>query len=67
MKTVQIITTSCNRRELEIEQVKAYFLGNGYNVSDSDFDTDPSADYILLSTCGFTHAYTGPKLHHDRW
>ena len=56
MKTVQIITTSCNRRELEIEQVKAYFLGNGYNVSDSDFDTDPSADYILLSTCGFTQA-----------
>lgn len=52
MKIVQIITTSCNRRELEVEQMRAFFVGNGYYVSDSDFETDRTADYILLSTCG---------------
>ncbi|WP_101911331.1 hypothetical protein [Marasmitruncus massiliensis] len=56
MAKVQIISTSCNRRELELEQVKAYFLGNDYMVSEDDFETDREADVILLSTCGFTRA-----------
>jgi tRNA A37 methylthiotransferase MiaB len=53
---IQIISTSCNRRELELEQVKNYFEGNGVEVSKEDFETDKSADVIVLSTCGFTQA-----------
>ncbi len=56
MEKIQIITTSCTRRELEIEQMRTYFLRNGYAVSENDFDTDLDADYIILSTCGFTQA-----------
>jgi MiaB/RimO family radical SAM methylthiotransferase len=56
MAKVQIIETSCNRRELELEQVKNYFYANGYEISKKDFDTDTEADVILLSTCGFTQA-----------
>jgi MiaB/RimO family radical SAM methylthiotransferase len=56
MAKVQIIETSCNRRELEVEQVKNYFYANGYEISKKDFDTDIHADIIILSTCGFTQA-----------
>lgn len=53
---IQIISTSCNRRELELEQVKMYLVENGHTVSQEDFDTDVNADCIILSTCGFTQA-----------
>lgn len=53
---IQIVSTSCNRRELELEQVKHFFEGNGNEVSNEDFETDKSADVIILSTCGFTQA-----------
>ena len=56
MAKVQIIETSCNRRELEIEQVKNYFSGNGYVIAEEDYNVDRSADVIILSTCGFTQA-----------
>ena len=36
--------------------MRTYFLRNGYAVSENDFDTDLDADYIILSTCGFTQA-----------
>ena len=56
MKTAQIVITSCNRRELELEQMRDFFRGNGFQVSDNDWAIDKSADLILLSTCGFTKA-----------
>jgi threonylcarbamoyladenosine tRNA methylthiotransferase MtaB len=56
MSRAQIIITSCSRRGLEIEQVKNFLRGNGYSLSKDDWNVDPSADVILLSTCGFTTA-----------
>ncbi len=56
MSQAQIIITSCSRRSLEIEQVKDFLRGNGYSVIDDDWNVAPSADIILLSTCGFTQA-----------
>ena len=53
---VQIISLSCTRRELELEQLRLYFIANGYDVSEEDFKTDKIADYIIVSTCGFTKA-----------
>ncbi len=53
---VQIIDTSCSRRSLEIEQIRDFFRGNDWNVSDKDWEIDPKADLIYLSTCGFTKA-----------
>ncbi|WP_181592593.1 radical SAM protein [Paenibacillus sp. YN15] len=53
---MQIIDTSCYRRRLELEQVRNYFEGNGYDLVQEDFEVDPSADVIFLSTCGFTQA-----------
>lgn len=56
MSVAQIIITSCNRRSLEIEQIKNFLRGNGYSISNYDWDVDSNADVILLSTCGFTEA-----------
>lgn len=54
MSKAQIILTSCSRRGLEVEQIKNYLRGNGYTLSEEDWQVDPEADIILLSTCGFT-------------
>lgn len=56
MSTAQIIVTSCSRRSLEIEQIKNFLHGNGYSLSSDSWNVDPTADVILLSTCGFTQA-----------
>jgi tRNA A37 methylthiotransferase MiaB len=56
MPKAQIIITSCSRRSLEVEQIKRFLQGNGYELSRHDWDVDPEADWILLSTCGFTQA-----------
>ena len=56
MKTAQIVITSCNRRELELEQMRDFLRGNGLDVSDDDWSVDKNADLIFLSTCGFTKA-----------
>ncbi len=56
MKLAQIIITSCNRRALELEQVKAFLVGNGYQVSNDNWNVDPNADVIIHSACGFTKA-----------
>ena len=56
MKRVQIIVTSCNRRSLELEQMKDFFRGNGYSVIGEDFEVSRHADLILHSTCAFTTA-----------
>lgn len=56
MAKAQIIVTSCSRRSLELEQVKNYLRGNGYELSSNDWMVDPEADLVLLSTCGFTQA-----------
>ncbi len=56
MSKIQIIVTSCSRRSLEIEQMKDFFEGNGYDVADDNWNIDTNADYILLNTCAFTKA-----------
>jgi tRNA A37 methylthiotransferase MiaB len=56
MKTAQVVIASCSRRGLEIEQIKGFLQGNGYTVVGDDWNVDPEADLILLSTCGFTQA-----------
>ncbi len=56
MTRAQIIVASCSRRSLEIEQIKLFLKGNGYSLSTGDWTVDPSADLILLATCGFTEA-----------
>lgn len=56
MKKAQIIITSCSRRALELEQMKIFLEGNGYEFSNDDWNVDPKADLIIHSTCGFTQA-----------
>ena len=56
MKAAQIVITSCNRRELELAQMRDFLHGNGFAVSDDDWSIDKNADLIFLSTCGFTKA-----------
>lgn len=56
---VQIIIKSCDRRVLELEQVKAWLIGNGFKLSKNHFDVDSKADIIILTTCGVT------QLHED--
>ena len=58
-KTVQIIIKSCDRRALELEQVKAQLIGNGYKLSNNYLEVDSKADIIILTTCGVT------KMHED--
>lgn len=53
---VQIISTSCSRRDLELEQIRYFLVANGHILSDVDFEADTNADVIILSTCGFTQA-----------
>jgi MiaB/RimO family radical SAM methylthiotransferase len=55
----QIIIRSCDRRVLELEQVKAWLVGNGFELSDNHLDVDRKADIIILTTCGVT------QLHED--
>lgn len=56
MAKAQIIITSCSRRSLEVEQVKNFLQGNGFSLIADDWNVNPDADLILLSTCGFTNA-----------
>lgn len=53
-KIAQFIIRSCDRRVLELEQVKAWFEGNGFKLSHNHTDVDPRADIIILTTCGVT-------------
>ncbi|MBR7033264.1 MAG: radical SAM protein [Clostridia bacterium] len=56
---VQIIIKSCDRRVLELEQVKNWFVANGYKISKNHWSVDKTADIIILTTCGVT------QLHED--
>jgi len=56
MTNAQIIITSCNRRGLELEQMRDFLEGNGLQVFDEDWSVDRRSDLIFLSTCGFTQA-----------
>lgn len=56
-KTVQIIIKSCDRRALELEQVKAWLIGNGYKLSNNYLEVDSKADIIILTTCGVTQMH----------
>ncbi len=53
----QIIIRSCDRRVLELEQVKAWLVGNGLVLSDNHYDVDPKSDLIILTTCGVTQMH----------
>jgi MiaB/RimO family radical SAM methylthiotransferase len=58
MSTIaQIIIKSCDRRVLELEQVKTWLEGNGYKLSENHWDVDPKADLIILTTCGVTQLH----------
>ena len=60
MSTIaQLVIRSCDRRVLEIEQVKAWLVGNGFQLSDNDWSVDSKADLIIFTTCGVT------QLHED--
>lgn len=52
----QIIVGSCSRRSLEVEQIRSFLRGNGYNLVDDDWRVDPNADLIIINSCGFTQA-----------
>ena len=56
---VQIIIKSCDRRVLELEQVKNWLIANGYKLSNNHYSVDKTADIIILTTCGVT------QLHED--
>ena len=58
-KKVQIIIKSCDRRVLELEQVKNWLVANGYKLSNNHYSVDKTADIIILTTCGVT------QLHED--
>lgn len=58
-KKVQIIIKSCDRRVLELEQVKNWLIANGYKLSNNHYSVDKTADIIILTTCGVT------QLHED--
>lgn len=62
-KTAQIIYKSCNRRDLELNQVKNFLNGNGYEVQEvearqflelQEDQISKNADLILFSTCAFS-------------
>ncbi len=55
--TGQIIIRSCDRRVLELEQVKAWLVGNGLKLSENHWSVDPKADVIILFTCGVTQMH----------
>ena len=54
---VQIIIRSCDRRVLEIEQIKAWLVGNGFNLLANHWNVDPDADIVILTTCGVTQSH----------
>jgi len=56
-KKVQIIIKSCDRRVLELEQVKNWFIANGYTISNNHYSVDKTADIIILTTCGVTQMH----------
>lgn len=71
MPRVQIIEKSCHREGTKVERLRNFFKGNGYIVSDThhdldptnkyafpmeDLEIDPDADLYVLTTCGFTQA-----------
>lgn len=56
-KKVQIIIKSCDRRVLELEQVKNWFIANGYKLSNNHYSVDKTADIIILTTCGVTQMH----------
>ncbi len=58
-KIVQIIIKSCDRRVLELEQVKNWLTENGFKLSNNHYQVDKTADIIILTTCGVT------QLHED--
>ena len=58
MSTIaQIIIRSCDRRVLELEQVKAWLEGNEIKLLENHWDVDPRADIIILTTCGVTQIH----------
>jgi threonylcarbamoyladenosine tRNA methylthiotransferase MtaB len=54
MAKVQILNISCERRSFEIQQIKEFFVKNGYSISNRYKDIDSNADLILLTSCGRT-------------
>jgi MiaB/RimO family radical SAM methylthiotransferase len=71
MPRVQIIEKSCHREGTKVERLRHFFEGNGYIVSNThhnidptnkytfpleDLTIDPDADLYVLTTCGFTKA-----------
>jgi len=54
----QLLVLSCERRTIEVEQVRRFLAGNGYRLSrtDATLEIDDSADLILVSTCAYTGA-----------
>jgi len=64
-KKALIVIKSCNRRDLELDHVKNYLIGNGYSVDEiearqfiklqkNSFNND--ADLIIFSTCAALNA-----------
>ena len=67
-KKAQIIVKSCNRRDLELEQVKNFLRGNGYFLEEIEtrqfsnlrgYQISKKADLILFSTCAFSSVSEG--------
>lgn len=71
MPKLQIIEKSCHREGLKVQRLRNFFEGNGYTVVKNDWEVDPTnkyayalekieidptADVIILTTCGFTKA-----------
>ncbi len=69
MPRVQIIEKSCHREGTKVERLRRFFKGNGYVISQTHHDLDPTnkyafpleelridpdADLFVLTTCGFT-------------
>lgn len=71
MPRVQIIEKSCHREGTKVERLRQFFEGNGYIISKTHHELDPTnkyafpmeeltidpdADLYVLTTCGFTQA-----------
>lgn len=71
MPRVQIIEKSCHREGTKVERLREFFRGNGYVLSRTHHELDPTnkyafpmedlqidgdADLFVLTTCGFTQA-----------
>ena len=62
-KKAQIIIKSCNRRDLELDHVKNFLRGNGYEIEEVEArqfinlqkgKINSDADLIIFSTCAFS-------------